>query len=93
MLKKFLTIVLPLATPVVVYWVYLVLARRKARLKAEGKLPGWQDAPWTWIIISGVVLMAAALVYVRVNTGIERTEPHLPPAAASAPVDPARAAD
>ena len=62
MLKKFVTIVLPMAAPVLVYWVYLVLARRKARLKAEDRLPGWQDAPWTWIIVSGVALVGVALV-------------------------------
>ena len=93
MLKKFLTIVLPLTLPFVVYWVYLLLARRKARLKAEGRLPGWQDAPWSWIITCGVVLMAAALIYVRVYSGVDRTEPHLPPSASSAVVDPPQGAD
>ncbi len=93
MLKKLLTVVLPLILPFLVYWVYLLLAQRKARLQAEGRLPGWQDAPWPWIIVSGVVLMAAALGYVRVTTGVERTEPLLPPAGSSATVDPSPGAD
>ena len=85
MLKKFLTVILPLVLPVVIYWVYLILARRKARLKAEGNLPGWQDAPWSWIIVAGVLLMAGALFYVRANSGVERVEPEQPSAASVAP--------
>ncbi len=87
MLKKFLTIVLPLALPFIVYGVYLLLARRKARLKQEGRLPSWQDAPWSWIIVCSVLLVAVALGAARELSGVKRTEPFLPPSSGTATVD------
>ena len=71
MIRKLLTVVLPLILPFLIYGIYLVLAQRKARLAGEGKLPRWQDAPWTWIILSGAVLLAATLVALRIYSGGE----------------------
>ena len=65
MIKTLLTIILPLVLPVVVYGIYLQLARRKARLKQEGRLPAWQDAPWSMIVLSGCLLLGATLLTVR----------------------------
>ncbi len=62
MMRKILTIVLPLALPVVIYWIYLALARRRVRRTGEGKPPDWQDAPWTVILAASVVLMSASLI-------------------------------
>ncbi len=62
MIRKILTIVLPLALPVVIYWIYLALARRRVRRAGEGKPPDWQDAPWTVILAAGVALMSATLI-------------------------------
>lgn len=71
MIRKLLTVVLPLVLPFLIYGIYLLLAQRKARLAGEGKLPRWQDAPWTWIIFAGAVLLAATLMTVRLTGGIE----------------------
>ncbi len=71
MLRKLLTIVLPLVLPFLVYAIYLALARRKARLAGEGNLPRWQEAPWALIFIAGTALMIAALVFWRMNIGVE----------------------
>ena len=90
MIRKLLTIVLPLVLPFLIYWIYLLLARRKARLAGEGRLPGWQDAPWVWIITSGAVLMAAALVAVRVTSGVEPGVIMEPPRLIEGEVEPGR---
>ena len=68
-MKKFLTIVLPLILPFLIYALYLTLARRKARLAGEGDLPTWQKAPWTWIIAAGVLLLMASLITFREMSG------------------------
>jgi uncharacterized BrkB/YihY/UPF0761 family membrane protein len=70
MIRKFLTIVLPLLLPFLIYGLYLVLAQRKARLAGAGKLPRWQDAPWTWILIAGAVLLAVTLIAFRLTEGV-----------------------
>ncbi len=65
MLKKFLFVVLPLLTPLIVFGLYAVLARWKAKRAEAGTLPSWANAPWTLLICSGVVLSATALVVHR----------------------------
>lgn len=64
MLKKFLTIVLPIALPFLVYWGYVALARYRAR-KTGGVE---RDIPWPWAVLTlvGVLLMVSTLVGYRV---------------------------
>ena len=62
MLKKVLFVVLPLMMPLIVFGLYAILARWKAKRKEAGDLPSWANAPWTLLICSGVLLSAAALV-------------------------------
>lgn len=63
MLRKLLTIVLPIALPFLVYFFYVAWARARA---AKGQGPQFSDAPWPWLAAGGVVLMAAALIGWRV---------------------------
>jgi hypothetical protein len=62
MLKKLLTIVLPLALPFLLYWGYVVLAKWRAR-----KTGGDPDIPWPWAVLalSGMLLMVATLMSYR----------------------------
>lgn len=57
MLRKLLLYVLPFLLPLVAYGIWLAFARRKARLAGSGALPGWQEAPWTWLLIAGFGLL------------------------------------
>ena len=75
MLKKLLTVVLPIALPFLIYGVYLLLARRRARLAGQGDLPGWQKAPWHWLSLAAVLLLAAGLITVREMGGTAPGEP------------------
>jgi hypothetical protein len=70
MLRKFLTIVLPIALPLIVYFGYLALARRRAQRSGGPPPPRWQEAPWHWILLVGVSLMIAALIFWRVTGGV-----------------------
>lgn len=63
MLKKFLTIVLPIAIPFLLYFAYVALAKRGQG--ASGRIPSLSDSPWPWLGMSGVALMAAVLISYR----------------------------
>ncbi len=78
MLRAFLLIVLPVILPFVVYAIYVVLARRKASLAAQGRLPGWQDAPWGKMVIAAGLLLAATLLTVRFLDPVTTGDYHPP---------------
>lgn len=63
MLKKVLTILLPIVLPFLLYFAYAALAKRGAG--ASGRVPSLSDSPWPWLGMSGVALMAAALISYR----------------------------
>lgn len=62
MLKKLLTVVLPIALPFIVYLGYVMLAKWRARTHG-----GDPEIPWPWaaLTLAGVVLMVATLMGVR----------------------------
>ncbi|MDX1709829.1 MAG: hypothetical protein R3316_01670 [Rhodovibrionaceae bacterium] len=62
MLKKFLTVVLPLLLPALLYILYMVLTQGRPKLR---------EAPWGPIALAGVALVAVVLVTVRVMSGVE----------------------
>lgn len=59
MLRKFLTIVLPIALPFLVYFMYVALARMRG--SQQGRQPSYTEGPWHWLALGGLVLMLAAL--------------------------------
>jgi hypothetical protein len=63
MLKKILTIVLPIALPFIVYMFYVMMARRGGG--ASGRVPTVSNAAWPWLGMAGVALMAAVLISYR----------------------------
>ena len=79
MLRKLLTIALPFAVPFIVYGIYLLAARRRARLANAGDLPRWQEAPWTVIVVVAVALMSASLIAFGLTTGVEPGTQLAPP--------------
>lgn len=70
MVRALLTVILPVIVPVLVYGVYMMLARRNARLASEGRLPRWQTAPWGLILTASVLLMMASLAYWGMSSGV-----------------------
>ncbi len=47
-------------------WAWLVAMARERRL--AGTLPHWQDLPWTWLIIAGLALALAGILYLVLLT-------------------------
>jgi hypothetical protein len=69
-MRVLLFLVLSITLPLLAYSAYLALARRKAHLAGEGRLPRWQQAPWGAILMSSLVLMMGFLVYWRFTSGV-----------------------
>ncbi len=68
MIRILLTIVVPILLPFLIYGIYMIVLRRRI---AAGLAPAEAARmPWLPLFFAGVVLMAAALFLVRVNTGL-----------------------
>jgi len=79
MIRQLITIVLPLLTPFVVYYIWLWANRQRAEAEAEGRpMPHWQELPWLWLIISGAVLTSIVLVLTAV-IGADPSGVYTPP--------------
>ena len=91
MLKKLLTVVLPIALPFIVYGIYVYLDRRRAQAAGDaGAARGWHNAPWTWIITMSAVLLAATLITVRMMSGVAPGTKVEPPRLIEGEIQPAR---
>lgn len=62
MIRKLLTVVIPLLAPIVAYlvWAWFTARRRDARESGQ-RLPGWQEWPWPWLIAAGAALVTVSL--------------------------------
>ena len=70
MLRIFLTVVLPIALPLLLYIGYVSMLRRRAQATGQTDLPRWQEGPWPWLILAGALLVVAALTAYRLTTGV-----------------------
>ncbi len=69
MTRILLQYLLPLLLPIVLYLLWTWLAQRR---QAAGGAPlRLQDGPWFWLILAGVVLTAAGLVFTAMVGGWE----------------------
>ncbi len=67
----------PVVIPLVVYWLWLETARRKAR-KTGAPVPLFRDGPWYWIIFS--TLSIAVLCFLFLASGLhENKGNYVPP--------------
>ena len=78
MLKKLLTVVLPLMLPTLIYMAYMMIDRRKAAASGGAVVPWWVGAPWTWLITGGVLLAAIVLVTVALTGGFDTSGTYHP---------------
>ena len=79
MIRKLLTIALPLLLPFLLYWAYLSLARRRTGAAGTGAQSRWQEAPWIWLAAAGVVLMIISLAAYGLSSGVEPGTLLVPP--------------
>lgn len=67
MIRALFEVLLPLILPAVAFLVWAWLSRRQhATGGFQGRL---QEGPWFWLILGGLVLAAAGLVYAALSTG------------------------
>ena len=80
MLRIFLTVVVPLLLPTAGYLLYvLVIERRRAQAEeAQVPAPWWVTAPWHWLVLGGVGLMAVTLGTMALTSGAPPHSPYAP---------------
>ncbi len=94
-MRLFFFAILPLLTPFLVYAAYVFLVRRRQAASAGGTRvpPGTTPMSWFMVLLIGVCLSGASLVYLK----LERSHPPdtklLPPALVDGEVVPSRPAD
>ncbi len=72
MLKKLLTIALPLALPTLLYFTYSYLEWRRALASGTAAPPPWWiDVPWVSLAAAGAALLAVVLVALALLGGHE----------------------
>lgn len=59
-MRQFLSIVVPLLLPTVLYLLYMTMVRQR-RSTTAGAGSGWQEVPWTWLGIAGALLLVVTL--------------------------------
>jgi ABC-type branched-subunit amino acid transport system permease subunit len=74
MIRIALSYGLPFLMPFGAYAVYVYLTRR-----AEAQGIQWQDAPWVWLVLSGLVLVIVTFVSMGLLTGADPSGTYVPP--------------
>jgi Family of unknown function (DUF6111) len=75
MLREFLTLVVPLLLPTILYLLWL----RTVRWSEAGGAMAWHKLPWVWLALTGVVLTALVLFVVTVGFGTAMPGIYVPP--------------
>ena len=70
MIRKLITVVLPIALPFIIYWFYIYWARVRARLAGQPE-PKFKEGPLGYIALVGVLLAVTSLVFWRFYSGQE----------------------
>jgi Family of unknown function (DUF6111) len=78
MLRKLLTVVLPLMLPTLIYMAYMMIDRRKAAASGGAPVPWWVGAPWAWLITGGVFLAAIVLFILALTGGFDTSSTYHP---------------
>ncbi len=67
MIRTLLTKILPLLVPAVLFLLWMWLARRRAAAQGTAP-PGIRSAPWGWLAIVGILVLAVGLAFFRFST-------------------------
>lgn len=70
MLRILLTIILPIALPILLYLGYVNLTRRAGKAEGEGILGLLEKGIWIWLIVAGTALAIISLVTWDMMTGV-----------------------
>ncbi|MBM3601203.1 MAG: hypothetical protein FJX35_23645 [Alphaproteobacteria bacterium] len=78
-MRQFLSIAIPILTPMALYMAWIALAQWRARAKGVGEAPQYGDAPWTMLAVAGVALLAITLAATALLSGDDPATRYLPP--------------
>ena len=70
MLRALLTVVLPIALPMLIYFAYLKTTRRGGQAVGAEVQARARESTWLWIGLAGAALILAALVTLRLTTSV-----------------------
>ncbi len=95
MTRILLTYVLPLVLPAALYFVWLWSARARAQPGGAQARPAawWEEAPWPWLALAGVALMAATLFALALTSGSPPGKVYNPPHVENGRIVPGRFQD
>ncbi len=90
MRRMLLNYLLPIALPFVIYGVWFVFARYKARRAGEEGGPEWREAPWTWLLTASAGLVAVGFIVLALQGGSPPGESYIPPSYSDGEIVPGR---
>ena len=64
--------------PILLYIAYLLISRRLAAQAGRAR-PKWEDGPWYWLVIVGLVASLAFFIAVGIFEESPITKPYVPP--------------
>ena len=79
MRRLLLNYLLPIVLPFAFYGIWLAYARYKARTAGHEGAPEWRDAPWTWLMVAGAVLVAVGFASLAFIGGSPIDQKYIPP--------------
>jgi len=88
MMRTTLVHIVILLAPTIIYFGYLVLARKVSLGKGE-TAQALRALPWPWLLGTGVCLMAASLVAIALTSGDDPGGTYVPPHVVDGQVVPA----
>jgi hypothetical protein len=80
-MKQLIEIVLPLVLPTLIYFGYVLFARRNA----GGAAP---EMPWPWLVGAGAILLGVTFLALALFGGASPTEVYVPPKIINGQVQP-----
>lgn len=78
MIRVFVTIILPLLLPTILYVLWVIAMRRAETAGVAALL---QELPWPWLAAAGLLLVAGVLVLVSMYMGSAGRGVYVPPRA------------
>ncbi len=78
-MRQFLSIAIPIMTPMALYMAWISIAQWRARTKGLTEMPQYGDAPWTMLAAAGVALMGLTLGATALLTGDDPDTTYRPP--------------
>ena len=64
--------------PLILYAIYIAAMRQRAQATG-GTKPDWEDGPWFWLVVAGIVLSISAFVFLGITGGASTNSDYIPP--------------